>query len=242
MPHGQPDYGMYAAKKTVYSMADNAELAARLKSIVTYDRRGDVVWLDDFEDSMQKWELAAVGGAIVLSAERARSGGLSAKLSTNNVIAAEAQITRHVPYPAISKVGFEFSLAHASLDVGVYTWWLVSHDPGPNGRRAWCRYTTLTDIIEIDVEAVGWVTIAANVLLRLDPNLFHCIKLVVDLATGRYVRLILDETEWDLSAHLMNVIISAEDPNVEVGMSGNTTAARAAYWYVDDAIITQNEP
>jgi len=242
MAHGQPDYGAQAAKKTVYGMADNAELAARLDSIVTYDRRGDVVWLDDFESNINAWEQAAAGGAIALSAERCRSGGLSAKLETNAIALATAQITRHVPYPTISKIGFEISLAHASLDIGLYQGFIVSHDLGPNMRRGQWRYTTLTDIIEIEDEFLGWTQIAAGVLLRLDPNLFHCIKMVVDLATGRYVRLILDETEWDLDAYTMNVIVNAEDLNLEVGIIGNTTGAVVAYFYVDDAIITQNEP
>ncbi|GAI87669.1 unnamed protein product, partial [marine sediment metagenome] len=55
MAHGQPDFGMYAAKETVASLADVGELAARLGSIVAQDRRGDVIFLEDFEAPILNW-------------------------------------------------------------------------------------------------------------------------------------------------------------------------------------------
>ncbi|GAH95398.1 unnamed protein product, partial [marine sediment metagenome] len=39
---GQPDYAALAPKEIAASISDMGEVAARLGSIVTYDKRGDV--------------------------------------------------------------------------------------------------------------------------------------------------------------------------------------------------------
>ncbi|GAI06639.1 unnamed protein product, partial [marine sediment metagenome] len=44
MIHGHADYGAGAPGKTIYSMLDVGELAARLGSPVTSDRAGNVMW------------------------------------------------------------------------------------------------------------------------------------------------------------------------------------------------------
>jgi len=53
--HGTPDWGVTAGARTVYQMTDLGELAVRLGSIVTHDRRGDVIFLEDFEEGMGRW-------------------------------------------------------------------------------------------------------------------------------------------------------------------------------------------
>ena len=61
-----PDYGRLSAQATVFPVTDLGELAARLGSIVSHDRRGDVIWLDGFEDGLDKWQPTTSGsGAAV---------------------------------------------------------------------------------------------------------------------------------------------------------------------------------
>ena len=111
MAHGQPDFGLYAVKKTVSGLADLGELAVRLGSIITFDRRGDIVWFDDFEGDVFKWERdpSGVDAAIIVSPEAARNGAFSAKLTTGNLADDHATILHHLPYPVTSRVGFEIS-------------------------------------------------------------------------------------------------------------------------------------
>ncbi|GAI49683.1 unnamed protein product, partial [marine sediment metagenome] len=65
MSRGQPDYGSSAVKEVAGTLADMGELAARLSSIVEYDRRGDVVYLDDFEEPVLKWSPLAAGAGYI---------------------------------------------------------------------------------------------------------------------------------------------------------------------------------
>ncbi len=242
MPHGQPDFGAYAAKKTVGSMADNAELAARLGSIVTFDRRGDVVWLDDFEDNIDKWEVMTlgIGAAVVLSNEAARNGSRSAKLTTGPAIDNYAIIIKHLPYPALSKVGFEISFT-IDEDLNHLFHSLMLLD-GTNRYIGSIDYRPDVDELYYYDDAGAPQLIASGLNLAASIYHFHTMKLVVDIATMRYVRLILDERTYDLSNYLMQPILDATLPTMWAYFASFTGVAANQSIYVDDAIVTQNEP
>jgi len=70
----------------------------------------------------------------------------------------------------------------------------------------------------------------------------HTMKLVVDLNTDRYVRFILNETEYDLSAYSANTFANPDQPHLGVKAILYSTAGFNADCWVDDIILTQNEP
>ena len=74
----------------------NAELAARLGSPDTFDRRGDVLWMDDFESGL-KWRtsLLGTGSLIDLTATMAASGGKCCRLVTGSANNDYAYLLRH---------------------------------------------------------------------------------------------------------------------------------------------------
>ncbi|GAI16225.1 unnamed protein product, partial [marine sediment metagenome] len=115
MTHGGPDWGTPGPLKTIYTLEDMAELVARLGSIVTFDRRGNIIWLDDFEGTLGKWgiETEGAGYSAQLSAEAARSGGFSAKLISPDDEEDRIGLKRWFPLPVESNIGFEFSWARA---------------------------------------------------------------------------------------------------------------------------------
>ncbi len=239
MAHGQPDFGMYAAKSTVGSMADNAELAARLGSIVTFDRKGDVMWFDNFEDNINKW---VVIGSAVLSAETARNGGLSCKMETVAVEGAQVLITKTLPFPVHSRIGAELSLCHWLALVAEYRLNLYIYEPDLTTRRASWRYYPQTTDLQILDDALGWVSLGIPTRLQREFTLFHTIKIVGDFNTDRYVRLILDETTYDLSAYTMPLGGHAADPRLSMNFMIEARDDVAQSCYVDDVIFTQNEP
>jgi len=64
MAHGTPDWGVTASKKTIYSLHDMGELAVRLGSIVSFDRRGDVIFSDSFQNGLGKVYASGVGAGF----------------------------------------------------------------------------------------------------------------------------------------------------------------------------------
>ncbi|GAI74233.1 unnamed protein product, partial [marine sediment metagenome] len=116
--HGKPDWGLQL-KKTIYSFDDLSELAVRLGSIDFFDRRGDVILLDSFEYGLGKWDLGggSVGSIPILSTDKVRSGGYSAKLVGEAIDTGYSSMSIDFPYPALSKWGFETSfLMYTNID------------------------------------------------------------------------------------------------------------------------------
>lgn len=242
MVHGQPDYGMYSIASTIYKLADMGELAARLGSIVTHDRRGDVIWLDNFESNINKWlqTTVGVGASIALSAEAARNGGLSAKLITGNAINNYAQIAKAVPYPVLSNMGFEISFV-VHDDMSLYRMWQRIYT-GVLALTGSIQYShALKTLYYLDSGNVYQV-IAVGIDLEDDIHLFHTMKLVVDYVNGKYKRLILNEHTYDLSAYDIYSVASGFNRYMLIWFEGLTAVAANTPFYVDDAIITQNEP
>ena len=88
MVHGTPDWGGAAPKSTTYKLDDHAELAVRLGSMVSYDRRGEVIWANNFAEGGRSFFCvgAGVGEETYLTCEGALSGGLCLCLKTGNLV------------------------------------------------------------------------------------------------------------------------------------------------------------
>ena len=239
---GYPDWGKIKKGVGVSPLADLGELAARLGSINTFDRRGDTVWMDDFEHTLNKWEvvLFGTGAAGAVSNNAARNGEYSAALTTGTGADPTVYLIHHFFVPVPGKVGVEFSFSSGSwpsyvnlfLDLydGVYHW-------SPN-----FRYNKVNSKLQVQDRTAGYVDVATSLVLKADSYHFHTAKLVVDMATGDYVRLLLNGVEYDISAYAMPRISDTSTPEATVAVvpEGNGTNSRIIY--VDDVIITQNEP
>lgn len=242
MPHGQPDFGAQAVKETVSSLADMGELAARLGSIVTFDRRGDVVWYDDFEGHISKWKsnVSGTDAAATISAEAARNGDFSAKLTTGDVIDKYAEIWHFLPYPIVSKVGFEFSftlndnLSELQALQNLYD--------GSHHHKAGLRYLPATNKLQYFSKTEGWQDLATDLDLYSASYIFHTSKLVIDLSTRKYVRAIFDNVEYDLSTLSYYYVGQITTPYWRQFISAITGVNSNQSIFIDDAIVTQNEP
>lgn len=240
---GLPDYS--APKPTgavpvgtIYTSTDMGELAARLGSIVTFDRRGNVLFLDDFESGFSKWIATGDAGfSAAQSADYARSGGFSAKLVTGPVAGNEIIISKRTPYPTLSSVGFEFSFSHNSeIDI---TNTIFLYD-GTNSYGFEVAYNRASGILVINTGS--FERLMSGLFLYQDYTLFHTIKLVVDLETKKYIRLILDNNVFtNLSRCAPNIFASAIAPVLETYTIVTTPIAAPATVYIDDTIVTQNE-
>ena len=242
MPHGQPDFGQYTQKITTYGLSDMGELAARLGSIDTFDRRGDITFLEDFESSLVKWDIIpfGVGAGAHISSEACRFGSLSAKLTTGNVIDDYIQIHHFSPYPVKSAIGAESSFT-VNANLARIVLYLRVYD-GTNLNESAFRYTPATGVLEYQDFTTGWTQLAAGVVLEALDHYFHLFKLVVDFSTGYYKRLIVNETEYDMSTLKYKIAADAGKPKLAAQFFIATAVNSNQSIYVDDFILTQNEP
>jgi len=242
MAHGYPDWGLYTPKKTTYLLPDLAELAVRLGSIVTFDRRGDVIFLDDFEKGIQKWVFAGsgTGAGAVNSTESARNGEFSVKLTTGDAAGDYARLTRYSFPPVLSKIGFEISFT-SDANVRHHQWGIGYYD-GTNVHEGHIRFDVQNSNLQYYGDDAAWHIFATDIRVYGVTYLFHTIKLVIDIENDRYTRFLFDEKSYDLSAYALNVAGSVLLPCLGMYIEITTNIAANLSIYVDDAIITQNEP
>lgn len=244
---GTPDYSPVKPPGQIipgpiYTLADMGELAARLGSIDTFDRRGNVIWFDDFESGIEKWthESAAGGEDLVWSSLHARNGGFSAKLTTGAHTGDDALMMASLAYPRLSKIGFEISFLRDSylreiiIRMGVET--------GTEIIIATATWVAATKVCScIDKDGVTH-DLTPTITFGLDYPILNTIKLVADFINKEYVRLIVNSIEFNLSGITLPVIPVGPSPKLHGYLKIFTVSDDVCTLYVNDAIFTQNEP
>ena len=242
MAHGTPDWGVTAGGVTVYQMNDLAEAVARLGSMVTFDRRGDIVWGDDFERSLNKWTTGATGtgASVALSTARARNGRYSVLLTGGSTGLGFAAIAHRQGFPVSSRMGVEFSFARTAD----FNRWDLPYSlyDGVNLAQFTLRYRLATPTLSLlDGDGVEQ-TIAADLTIRNATDQFNTVKLVVDVPNRRYQRVLFNNRAFDISAHSGQLSADATGPSLEVDIFLYPDAGQNDSMAVDDVILTQNEP
>lgn len=242
MAHGTPDWGADAAKKTVYSGIDLAELAARLGSIVKYDRRGDVVWLDDFTDGLEAWraQSTVVGDLPAWSAAYFKSGGFSCRLHTSAVAARGSAILRYFSIPVLSKMGLEVCFT-CELNLTLNTIYIVIANAVATYHYH-IRYNSDNNRLEYAPSAVAWTPFATGVIPYPTEHLFHNLKMVIDAVKGEFIGVIFGDTVYSLAGIAAYTLAGVGTPYAQALIMLENTGDAAREMYVDDVIFTQNEP
>lgn len=241
MAHGYPDYGTQGPVSTVHSIQDMGELAARLGSIDTFDRRGNVIFMDDFESGLSQWLLGEAGaGELNWNGQYSRNGGFSCQIKTDPTLGFEAWITKYIKFRLISLMGIEFSVSSGG------NWQYLTLDLlfqlAAEYVVAAIRYNHSTGKIEYSTGIAAWANIpnidfAASII----PQNFDTIKLVVDSVNRKFKRLILNSQEFDISTLDCYSVAAGGLPSLASTIILSTDGVGAAIAYIDDVIVTQNE-
>lgn len=242
MAHGQPDFGQYAAKSTVYPQADFAEIAARLGSICTYDRRGDVIFLEDFTNELTRWTATkfGTGATVAISNNRFKSRGFSAKLTTGSTSTGEAGLHKYFAVPIYSRIGLEASFAVPSTFGNL--WFYIRVHTGTEYHQWGAVYNVKNGTLGIQDSSGAIKDLSLASALYADDSLFHTIKLVGDFSTNKYSRVLLDNVSVDLSGEDCYIVSNVANPYLQITFSFFPDPLANVNGYLDDIILTQNEP
>jgi len=219
-----------------------AELAVRQGSIVNFDRRGNVVWMDDFEASTLKWtaDFVGTGGSAGLSTDNAKNGDQCIKLVAGSDGGRQASLWKWLALPRTTRFGFEISM---SFDVNIedIIFQMTVYD-GTNKYFVRIKIDVVADGLYYWQGGISWGTLASSLGIRKHRTIFYTLKFVFDTSTWKWVRVLFQDEVFDLSD--VSIYTSADAGNkgiwAKIEMTGK--AGSNAYLYLDDFILTQNEP
>jgi len=245
MVHGAPDFGIYAPKSTVVALEDLAEAVARLGGIATFDRRGDVIYCDDYESPIErfsKWSSIALG--VRLDTQFAHSGAQSVLLSTGGVIDQSAIVYHPIPVYPQSKHGIKItaSLYKMYQNASYYYLYADHFDGATRCYWGWKIHPKEEKLYYLDADSI-FQEFQAGFKWKGDKEYwFHNIKLVADLVTGKYVRFLINNSEWDMSAYSFKRVASTLAPRSLMQMGIYDEVGFAFTCWQDDFVYTINEP
>lgn len=239
MAHGYYDYGVSRAVPTVHATPDIAEGAVRQGAVSSVDRRGNVLEYDDFEAATMKWTLRPGVGVVAKSDEWARSGDYSIYLETGAETEDASEIGKSFAYPVPSNLGAEFWFLWDGTPMIIEL--LVEIRSATGQYAATIRYDTSTSTLEYYDSAGVW-QVLETYPFTLQTNVFWPMKLVCNSINNEYVRVLFMEHEYNLTTIPMGVAGPAGTSYITVEIEIETLEDGGAVAYVDDVILTQNEP
>lgn len=214
MPRGSPDYGLpdYSFFSVETPISD---VVAERQGFSRLDNRGRVLWFDDFRASLYRWQKDNdAPGVIPIHTLNKNLGvgyyGNVKLLPVGN--AGVSQCSNRLVLPVSKRLGIEtsFNFTDNSGDFG----FAVQHAI-VDGVMKSASVQVLPSSGEVKIYIPGGqqsVFTPSNVnYLR---SSFVSLKVVSDFETGKYIRLMLGNNQYDISSYTM--------PNGIAGISGNT--------------------
>lgn len=237
-----PDGGFSSGGQVFPLAGDLGELAARLGSVVTHNREGNIVFIETFESGLSPWNLTAsgTGAEVKISNANYRSSGYACLMIGGSDGSRVAQIARRFPYPEVSLYGLETSaLLDGNLQYLIVT--LELRD-GTTAYQFQITYSPSEEEIFVTIPGGVSVSIASDVNLDTGYGLFHTFKLVTDFANDEYLRLIVNEVEYDLSDYSSYSFAQATNPHLWVTVTVYSNPGTNTNIHIDDVVVTRNEP
>lgn len=220
----------------------NAELAVRLGSSVAYDRRGQVLFVESFEQGWYKWTLgkSGTGADGKITAAVAATGGYCVELTGGSDAAMNASIERWVTSRPAGRMGLEFSFAlpgswrEVLAQMYFYT--------GALEIEVSARFDLATGDILINDRVFGYHSVGSGQVLAADAKAFNTLKVVADVDTLKYVRLMYNQQEINLSTKDLPWGGDGTAPSVKVMLTNYSRGGFNDVMYIDDVILTMAEP
>lgn len=242
MAHGTPDFWGAAPKGTTYGLADMSELAVRLGSFVNYDRRGDVIWADGFDQGGAGYLVtgSGVGTNVYLSCSQVNHGGLCLVLKTGAAEGTMSQVEKAMRYPVLGGVGLEISFV-PDTKTALVLLGILLYD-GANQTGYTVGYDHATGKINVYDHLGAATLIGTPGLLRDTYSTYSQFKMVINCLTGKYMRAMINEHTYDASACGGDVIGSGTIKSMVIYSMVTCGSGGYSEVRVDNMIVTQNEP
>lgn len=237
-----PDFGASVSEGRTAHITDLAELAVRLGGLNWFDRMGTVLIQEGFECGITNWAHTYwPEGANPLSSARFYSTvPYSANLITTDQNGSYSGMTRSFPFPYISHFGFE--LHFKTIVAFKYLHWNLHFYDGTYKHFVGVRINYASSQLEL-INLVGDYEKIADLDIKIGENSpFHVVKATIDLEHDRYVRLMLDENDYNVRDIGILKVANTSSPYLYMVVYLAAVASTVNQVWIDNIIFTTDEP
>lgn len=241
-PLDMPDDYQWLIGASRALLEDQAELAVRMGSIVSFDRRGQVHWMDHGQGGLSPWGItgSGTGNDVLIVADNTYWPGYAIKMVSGSDGGGVSQIDRPFHPQELNQWGVEVALFFPTefdtfdIFIDLFT--------GTQVYEADYFIQRSDDGLYIADATLGAVKIATIANPVNAYGKYHLMKLVVDMETKQYVRALYDDEEFDISAYSTPVSAASDTPEARlilylVGRNGHNDSA-----VIGHVIVTVGEP
>jgi hypothetical protein len=240
LPKDQPDNYPWFPGSERTPLIDVGELAARIGSPVTYDRRGEVLWYGMFQCGYTGWTIipAPAIDSVFVVAEDTLRGGFTVQLKGRG---AGNTVYLRKGFAPLYQENLGFEVGVCFLDPFNYFQLRILRYDGTNLHVAGLRFDDSVDELQYYSHLDTWVKCLDASPPHHTTAIYHHVKIVADMENDEYLRFLWDNEEVDLDDIAFYSTASAPGPYVifEIGYNADDSNDQCNLAH---AIITGNEP
>ena len=235
------DFSKYLPYSSRFSTHDMGELAVRLGSPVTFDRRGEVIWMDVCDRGLSPYSPtgSGVGNSVRLSTRYPMHGCYVLELTAGSDAAVTSGVTKAMSNVAMLRCGLEVGFWLASLNE--FLWISLRRYDGVLMHEAQVRLYATDEKLCYKDAAGNPVTLASVGGVDNPSAVYHHIKLVADFELNQYVRVQYNDQEFDLGGVPIYTLAAGDISQYRIYIM---LLGRVAYndrAYLSHVIVTGNE-
>lgn len=219
-----------------------AELSVRLGFPHVFERTGNVLFYDRFSYGLSDWSLShdIAANKPVLTSRGLLGSPYSARLVIAGGGSGYSYISRRIAYPYLTVYGTEFSF----LPTTEFGQLMFGYQMYTGTRRysVWIKYLDTTDKWYVYDENGAFVEFAEQGLGTWDIDAWHTAKVVVDMESLQYSRVMFDAQDYSLAAYGVEDLANVAAPRLELMFSVSQEGAETFNLHVDNVVMTINEP
>jgi len=241
MAHGAPDDSDVLKEIDQYRVDDMAELAARLGSIFTYRRSGQVMLLEDFSAGLAKWDPDPLGAGaeIALQGDYARSAGVSSRHYTPMGGATSAYLRGYYPVWGMERIAIqcEMSIEATAEEIILQ----IVYEDGAMSHTWALMYNASLNTLSYWGVGPAYHVIDPELNLYQFAGVFHNLRLVADLGTLLYGSLYVDSQEYPMAAIPAYSTMSVGPRYLRFTVGSRSALLVDGIVYFDNIVLTRGE-
>ena len=238
---GAPDDSNVLSRESLYRLDDLSELAVRLGSPIVFQRSGTVRLQDVFDTGLQKVTGHSLDAGVTryLSNDRSISEGVSLCIDCPMLALRSGKINYTTPNFPDTLRGMSWGFS-AVLNQGLIEARVLRY----TGTRVH-TYKVQYDMSNRDLSVWdgddGWAVVSDNIYLMPAGRQFATFKVVFNASSKGYIRLWVNNHEYDLTDYAAEEGGSGIVPQTVHSLYTENPGIVDNWYYLDNIVLTDNE-